>query len=101
MTTTETKEQAQAMARYLVEEKLAACVQILDGIESTYLWKGKIECAKEFLCRIKTRKDLFEQVETAIKKNHPYETPENIAIPIVKGSADYLKWLDESMVGKH
>jgi periplasmic divalent cation tolerance protein len=101
MTTTETKEQAQVIAGHLVEQKLAACVQILDGIESTYLWKGNIECTNECLCLIKTRKDLFEQVEVAIKKHHPYETPEIIAMPIVTGSADYLKWLDESLVGKH
>ena len=94
--TTETKEQARDIARFLVEEKLAACVQILDGIESTYLWKGKIETSHEFMCFIKTRKDLYPQVEAAIKKIHSYETPEIIALPIIEGSEDYLHWLDES-----
>lgn len=97
ITTTETKEQAQAIARYLVEEELAACVQILGGMESTYLWKGKIEMSKEFLCFIKTRNDLYPQVEAAIKKMHSYETPEIIALPIVCGSEDYLTWLGESL----
>lgn len=92
-TTTETKEQAQKIAQYLVEQKLAACVQITGPIESTYRWKGKVETAKEWLCLIKTRASLFKKVESAIKKLHPYETPEIIAVPIIKGSREYLKWL--------
>jgi len=97
ITTTDKKDQARAIARYLVEEELAACVQILDGIESTYLWKGKIETSKEFMCFIKTREDLYPQVEAAIKKLHTYETPEIIALPITQGSADYLAWLSDSL----
>ena len=100
MTTTETKEQAEAIARHLVEEKLAACVQITDTIESTYFWKGRIEVSREYCCLIKTREDLFTRVETAIKKLHSYETPEIIAVPIVKGSDDYFKWLNQSLAGK-
>lgn len=96
VTTTETKEQARAIARHLVEEELAACVQIIPGVESTYLWKGKIETSREFMCLIKTREDLYPQVEAAIKSMHPYEVPEIIALPIVKGSKDYLNWLAES-----
>jgi len=96
-TTGETKEQAQSIARYLVEEKLAACVQITGATFSTYRWAGKIETAREYLCLIKTRKDLFARVESAIKKLHSYETPEIIAVPIVNGSKEYLKWLDESL----
>ncbi|MHB8137749.1 MAG: divalent-cation tolerance protein CutA [Smithellaceae bacterium] len=98
MTTTETKEQAQIIARYLIEEKLSACVQIAGAIESTYRWKGKVECSQEYLCLIKTREDLFPDVEAAIKKLHSYETPEIIAVPINQGSAEYLKWLDEALV---
>jgi len=79
MTTVETKEQAQSIAF------------------STYRWAGKIETAREYLCLIKTRKDLFARVESAIKKLHSYETPEIIAVPIVNGSKEYLKWLDESL----
>ena len=97
MTTVETKEQAQSIARHLVEEKLAASVQITGAVESTYCWAGKIETAREYLCLIKTRKDLFTRVESAIKKLHSYETPEIIAVPIVNGSKEYLKWLDESL----
>lgn len=97
MTTTETKEQAMAIARQLVEKKLAACVQIYGPMESIYRWKGEIEMAREFLCLVKTRDDLFAQVETAIKKLHSYETPEIIAVPIVRGSAEYLTWLVDEL----
>ena len=97
MTTTETKEQAMDIARHLVEEKLAACVQIPAPIESIYRWKGKVELSQEYLCLIKTREDLFPSVETAIKKLHPYETPEIIAVPIIRGSTEYLTWLDDAL----
>ena len=96
-TTTETKKQAQKIAKYLVEQKLAACVQISGPIESTYRWKGKVETTGEHLCLIKTRASLFKKVEAAIKKLHPYETPEIIATPIIKGSREYLNWLNESL----
>jgi len=94
-TTTETKEQAQKIAQYLVEQKLAACVQINGPIESIYHWKGKVETSYEWLCLIKTQESLFDKIEATIKKLHSYETPEIIAIPIVKGSKEYLNWLDK------
>ena len=97
-TATETEEQAQTIAKNLVEEKLAACVQILGPIASTYRWKGKVETASEWICLIKTREDFFNKVEVAIKKMHPYETPEIIAIPIIEGSKEYLSWLDEALI---
>ena len=94
-TTTETKEQAQKIAQYLVEAKLAACVQITGPITSIYRWKGKVENAQEWFCLIKTTDDLYNKVEAAIKDLHTYETPEIIAVPIVKGSKEYLKWIDD------
>jgi periplasmic divalent cation tolerance protein len=94
-TTTETKEEAQKIANYLVEQKLAACVQITGPITSVYRWKGKVENTQEWLCMIKTREELFSKAETAIKKMHSYETPEIVAVPIVKGSKEYLIWLDD------
>jgi periplasmic divalent cation tolerance protein len=97
-TTTATKEDAQKIARYLVEQKLAACAQILGPIESTYTWKSQIETANEWLCLIKTRENLFSKVEAAIKKLHPYETPEIIAVPIKQGSAQYLQWIEDSLI---
>jgi periplasmic divalent cation tolerance protein len=97
-TTTETKEEAEKIAQYLVEQKLAACVQITGPIASTYRWKGKVENAQEWLCVIKTREDLYDKVEKSIKKLHSYETPEIIAVPILKGSSEYLSWLDDVLV---
>ncbi|MBN1474272.1 MAG: divalent-cation tolerance protein CutA [Syntrophaceae bacterium] len=97
-TTTATKEDAQKIARYLIEQKLAACAQILGPIESTYIWKDKVETAGEWLCLIKTRKNMFGKVEAAIKKLHPYETPEIITVPIKQGSAQYLQWIEHSLI---
>jgi periplasmic divalent cation tolerance protein len=97
MVTTETKEQARDIAQSLVGKKLAACVQIVDSVESTYRWKGKVESARECLCLIKTRECLFQKVEAAIQALHSYETPEIIAVPVVDGSEEYLRWLDESL----
>jgi periplasmic divalent cation tolerance protein len=96
-TTTQTQEDARKIACYLVEQKLAACAQILGPIESTYTWKDKVETAIEWLCLIKTRENLFGKLEAAIKKLHPYETPEIIAVPIVEGSGDYLRWINDSL----
>jgi periplasmic divalent cation tolerance protein len=99
-TTTETKEEAQKIAQYLVEQKLAACVQITGPIESTYRWRGNVETANEWLCLIKTREALFNKVQAAIKKLHSYEIPEIIAISIIKGSKEYLNWLYEETENK-
>lgn len=99
-TTTETMEQAQTIALHLVEAKLAACVQIVGPINSIYRWKGKVENAQEWLCLIKTQDYLYDKVEASIKSHHPYETPEIIAVPIVKGSNEYLGWLDTETVNK-
>ena len=94
---TGTRLDAQAIARALVEKRLAACVQIIGPITSTYWWQGEIETAEEWLCLIKTRADLFEQVEAAIKEVHPYDVPEILAVPVVAGSEDYLAWLDREL----
>ena len=92
-TTTEKKEDAEKIAKTLLEKRLAGCVQIVGPIESTYWWKGNVETAEEWLLFIKTRKNLYEELEKAVKEIHPYETPEIIAMPIVTGSKDYLEWL--------
>jgi periplasmic divalent cation tolerance protein len=73
-------------------------VQIVGPITSIYRWKGNIETAEEWQCVIKSRKDLYEEIETAIKAIHPYEVPEIIAVPIVAGSGDYLEWLRSELV---
>ncbi len=94
LTTFDDIDLARKVAKALVEEKLAACVQIAN-IESFYTWKGKVENAKEFLCIIKTKKNLYELVEKRIKELHTYEVPQIVAVPIVKGSEDYLSWLEK------
>ena len=96
-TTTKTKKQAEKIAQHLVETTLAACVQITGPITSIYRWKGKVDNANEWLCLIKTKEELFEKVEAAIKKMHSYETPEIIAVPIVTGSKEYMNWIDHKL----
>ena len=93
LTTTGKKEDAEKIAMTLIERRFAACVQIAGPITSTYRWKGNIERAEEWLCVIKSREDLYRDVEKAIKSVHPYEVPEIIAIPITAGSGEYLDWL--------
>ncbi len=95
--TTPDYETAKKLADYLVNNKLAACVNIVDKIYSIYFWQGNIERDNESLMIIKTRADLFEKLEEEVKKNHPYSVPEIIAMPIIKGSNDYLKWIDETV----
>jgi periplasmic divalent cation tolerance protein len=92
-TTTEKREDAERIARSLVEARLAACVQIVGPITSIYRWKGKIEAADEWLCLIKSREENYGAVEQAIRSLHPYETPEIVAAPVTAGSRDYLGWL--------
>ena len=94
-TTTEKKQDAERIAKALVEARLAACVQVIGPIESTYWWKGRIETAGEYLCLAKTRASLFAEVEKTIKSLHPYETPEIVAISIITGSLEYLAWLED------
>ena len=85
-TTTETKADAQALADALVERRLAACVQIVGPITSTYRWQGEIERAEEWLCVIKSRRDLYDDLEAAILEIHPYDVPEILITPVTGGS---------------
>jgi periplasmic divalent cation tolerance protein len=94
ITTTETKADAQAIARTVVEKRLAGCVQIIGPITSTYRWQGEIETAEEWMCVIKSRRDLYKALEEAIREVHPYDVPEILAVPVVAGSKSYLDWLD-------
>jgi periplasmic divalent cation tolerance protein len=93
MTTTDKREDAERIARSLVEMRLAACVQILGPMTSIYRWKGKIETAGEWLCLIKSREALYGAIEATIRSCHPYQTPEIISLPVAAGSRDYLEWL--------
>ena len=86
--------QARVIAAELVERRLAACVNLLPGVESIYRWEGKVERAGEVLAVIKTTR--YPEVEAALKELHPYEVPEILALPVAAGLAAYLKWLGES-----
>ena len=99
LTTAGAKEEARTIADALVERKLAACVNIVGGIESVFRWKGEVDFANEHLLIIKTTAARFEQVRDAIKELHSYELPECIRIAIEDGSAQYLQWIQESVIG--
>jgi periplasmic divalent cation tolerance protein len=93
VTTTETKADAERIAAALVDRRLAACVQIVGPITSTFRWEGKVQTAEEWQCIVKTRRPLYTLVETAIRELHPYQVPEILATAIVEGSRAYLDWL--------
>jgi len=93
ITTVEHKADAEKIAKILVEKRLAACVQIIGPLTSYFQWQKKLDSAQEYLCQIKSRDDLFAELEAEIKSNHPYEVPEILAIPITNGGKDYLNWL--------
>ncbi len=96
--TTSSKVNAMEISEYLIENKLAACVNIVPGVISVYKWEGKIVEGQEFLMIIKTKESLFRKVEKAISERHEYELPEIVATPIKKGNRDYLKWLRSETV---
>ena len=90
--------EARRIARAVVEERLAACVNILPGaVASIYRWKGKMESARERLLLIKTSRKRLAKLRAAVKRLHSYDVPQFIAVPIVAGSRAYLVWLDESV----
>lgn len=99
VTTTETKKDADDLAEALVKKRLAACAQVEGPITSTYWWQGKIEHGEEWKCSLKTSTAAYPDLETALKKIHPYDTPEILAIPILFGSRDYLEWMDAELGG--
>ena len=97
LTTAGSEAEARKIAQSLVERRLAACVNIVPRIQSVYRWQGKVEQAEEFLLLIKTSKPREGQVRVAITELHSYELPECIAISVASGSAEYLKWIEESV----
>jgi periplasmic divalent cation tolerance protein len=93
--TAPTEEEGVKIAKTLVEEKLAGCINIIKNVRSIYFWQGKIEDHPEVLMVVKTRTTLFEELEKRVKSLHSYTVPEIIGIKIEKGSESYIKWLDE------
>ena len=97
LTTAGSDEQADSIASTLVEEQLAACVNVIAGVKSVYRWKGEIARDDERLLVIKTTAALFNTVRRRIRELHSYELPEVIAVPISAGDPDYLDWLSGSV----
>jgi periplasmic divalent cation tolerance protein len=97
LSTFDKREEAERISRLLLQKRLCACIQIIGPIKSLYLWKGKAEEAEEWLCLMKTSSQLYKEVEALLLKEHPYEVPEIIALPISIGSPSYMKWLEEEL----
>jgi periplasmic divalent cation tolerance protein len=90
------KERATSMARVLVDEGLAACVNVVPGVRSIYQWDGKVQEDEEVLCLIKTRPAVFDRARARILALHPYDLPEVMAFAVDEGSRDYLDWVQST-----
>ncbi len=90
-------EEAERIARRLLELRLAACVTVLPGARSFYRWKGALEDSPEWVLLIKSRRGLFEPLRAELEKVHSYEVPEVLALSVVDGAPDYLNWLETEL----
>ena len=97
LSTVGTAEDAERIARALVERRLAACVNVVPGVVSTYRWRGEVCRDEERLLVVKTRAERLEALREALVGLHPYEVPELVVLPVTAGHAPYLAWLDESV----
>jgi periplasmic divalent cation tolerance protein len=96
-TATASREEAEMIGRTVVEERLAACAQIVGPLTSFYHWKGQVEDASEWYCVLKSTADLYPALEARIRSLHPYEIPEVIAVSIERSSPQYAGWIAESV----
>jgi periplasmic divalent cation tolerance protein len=97
LSTCASAEEAEKIARHLVENRLAACVSIVPQVRSIYRWKGVVEDASEWLLIIKSRRGLVERLSAGIASMHSYQVPEVVALPIVDGAPAYLSWLEREL----
>ncbi len=88
---------ARKLALALVQNRLAACVNVIDDLASFFWWQGQADKARESLLVIKTAKSLFPRLVKFLKKQHPYQVPEIISLPIGKGNSEYLRWMEETL----
>ena len=98
LTTVESREDGERLARALVEARLAACVQILPPMTSIYRWQGAIQQASEHLLLLKTTRDAYPRLAAEISALHPYQTPELVALPVESIASDYWNWLTKSLL---
>ena len=94
--TASSPEEGEAIARALVEEKLAACVNVIPGMTSLYRWRGELQREGEVLLVVKSRRELFDHLAARVRELHSYQVPEIIALPVIVGDEDYLRWLSEA-----
>jgi periplasmic divalent cation tolerance protein len=99
LSTCATENEAEKLARLLVEERLAACVNVVPGIRSYYRWQGAVESASELLLVIKSSQALFPALREMLQKHHSYEIPELLALPVLDGAPNYLHWLQDNLAG--
>jgi periplasmic divalent cation tolerance protein len=97
LSTCASAEEAERLARRVIDDRLAACVNVLSPVRSFYRWKGEIEDSAEWLLIIKSTRDKFDGLRAALESAHTYEVPEVIAIPIVEGSPNYLSWIEREL----
>ena len=97
LSTAGTETEASRIARALVERGLAACVNVVPGVKSTYRWQGAVRIDSEWLLVVKTRRERFDEVRAAIRELHSYEVPEVVMLDIADGDAAYLAWIDASL----
>lgn len=101
LVTAKDAKEAKAIAHAVLNAQLAACVNIVGGVQSLFWWEGKVESGRETLLIIKTKKVLFQKLAAAVKSRHSYKNPEIIALPITSGSRDYLSWINTSLRKGH
>ena len=97
--TCESKEQAETIAQTVVTEKLAACVNVLPGVRSCYVWERKLTWSDEIVLLVKTTRGRFDQLQDRIKGLHSYDVPEIVAVPIEDAFEKYIAWIDQSIGG--
>lgn len=101
LTTCASEQEAERLAHAMVEQRVAACVNVIPGLKSYYHWQGKLESAGEWLLLIKSSRAAFAALRAALEKAHSYEVPEVIALPVVDGAPNYLNWLSTNLAAQN